>query len=181
MWPALCFLWQKFLFDQPLDVARIDCEQHVSTRFKSTPLHTRVQPEQSFDDALHLRCVIRGSYCTDVELLSFFFDLHWTTGLNHRLLPTPMKPHPARFCVRVSSPADPSVNVQCKGRNLTEPQFLTKRATAPIQLLAHCIVECDVIVAFPSDWFPDVFFPLCFPVAFPDGGRESPVIRCSSR
>ena len=61
-----------------------------------------------------------------------------------------------------------------------EPQLLlTQRATAPIPLCAHGVVECNVVVAFPSDRFPGVSFLQCFPVASPDGGRESPVIRSS--
>ena len=136
---------------------------------RRTPFHTRVQPEQNFDDALHLRCVVRGSCCTDVELLSFR-DLRWTTGLNHRLVPTARTfchgcetPSSAFLCSRLVPGRSICVNVQCKGRNITEPQLLTKRAAAPIQLRAHCVAECAVTVAFPSNRFPDVSFSRAFP------------------
>ena len=55
------FSGKKFLFDQPLDVERINCDQHAIVSVESPPLHARVQPEKCFDDSLHLRCVIRAS------------------------------------------------------------------------------------------------------------------------
>ena len=95
---------------------------------------------------------------------------------------TAVKPPSSAFlCSRLVPGRSICVHVQCGRRNLTETQLLTKRATAPTQLRAHCVVECDVNVAVPSDRFPDVSFPLCLSVAFPDGGRESPVVRCGSR
>ena len=54
------------------------------------------------------------------------------------------------------------VDVQRKGGIIIEPQLLTKKTTAPIQLRAHGVVVCNVVVAFPSDQFPDVSFPQCF-------------------
>ena len=102
MWSrSLCFVWQrgehtvfsgsKFVVDQPLDVA------HVIISVESTPFHTRVQPEQSFGDTLHLRSVVSGSASI--------------VGLSpkRRRFVMAVNPHPVHFCVRVSSRADPSV------------------------------------------------------------------------
>ena len=80
------FSGDKLLFDQPLDVERINFDQHVIVSMERVPFHARVQPEKCFDDPLHLRCVVRDSCGADVEVLTRV-DLHWSTGLHHRLVP----------------------------------------------------------------------------------------------
>ena len=107
---TLFSLAANFSSISPFDARRIDCEQHVSIRLESTPFHTRVQQEQSFDDTLHLRCFVRGSYCTDVGLLSFFL---FSLGPQAPIIS--LSPQRGRLVIavkpaaRVSSLADPSV------------------------------------------------------------------------
>ena len=53
--------------DQPLDVERVHCDQYIIVRVESPPFHTRIQLEESFDDTLHLRSVVRHSCGADVK------------------------------------------------------------------------------------------------------------------
>ena len=68
------FSGNKFLIDQPLNTERVNCDQHVIVSVERPPFHARVQPEECFDDALHLRSVVRDSCGTDVKILTLAQD-----------------------------------------------------------------------------------------------------------
>ena len=107
--PLFChFPRINFSFLSPLKSS----EQHVIISVESTPFHTRVQPEQSFGDTLlHLRSVLRGSCGSSSPLVMCTGPEASTIGLSPKRgrFVMAVNPHPAHFCVRVSSQADPCV------------------------------------------------------------------------
>ena len=125
----------------------------------SPPFHVRAQPEQRFDDALHLRSV----------------DLHWSTGLQspgRGRFVTAVKAPPSKFLSSRHIPGGSiCVDVQRKRGIIAEPRLLSQRAAAHVQLCRHRVVETNVVL-------PGVSFPRWFQTFFPGGGGQTPVIRC---
>ena len=99
-----------------------------------------------------------------------------TVGLSPgrgRVVTAVKPPHPAHLSSRHITGGSICIDVQRRRWIIAEPRLLTKRATAHVQLCTNCVVETNV----PSDRFPGVSFPSCFPTFSPDGGGQSPVIR----
>ena len=95
------------------------CETTVSSTLSSElrvpcSTHEFSQNRASMAPCTSAVFVVRGFCGTGVELLPFS-DSHWTTSLDHWLVPTAktfrrgFEPHPLHFCVLASSRDEPSV------------------------------------------------------------------------